>query len=280
VGVKVKLQTYYVKYYYFGTIGNPLFGSFDRPQRLRARSASVLLCNPFGEEAVRAHRIYRVIAGQLTRSGYPVLRFDYSGTGDSMGEADDATLEAWMTDVGSAAAELRQASGARRLVAFGLRLGGTLAALAAARQALRLRHLLLWDPVVDGAAYLRELATLHRDYMRVEMGTTGWEDRLRLSPEGFPEEALGAPVTPALRAELAALDLAAATLRADHVTVVATRTSPGLERLKARLASVAAARWIEITSTVPWNSDEGLNAAVVPMDIVQSLVARIEEVSP
>jgi pimeloyl-ACP methyl ester carboxylesterase len=268
-----------VEHLYFGP-ARRLFGTLERAPRLQPRSAAVLLCNPFGEEAVRAHRIYRVLASELAREGYASLRFDYSATGDSLGDGDEARAAAWLDDVASAAAELRGASGARHLVAFGLRLGGTLAALATARRGLALRHLVLWDPVVDGAAYLRDLAALHRQYMHREMAGTAWQDRLALSAEGFPAEALGAPIPAPLAAELAAVDLAAEPLRAAHVTVVATKDGPGLDRLKARVGALPLARWIEAASTVPWNSDDALNAALVPMDVVRRIAARIAEVSP
>jgi pimeloyl-ACP methyl ester carboxylesterase len=254
-----------------------LLGTLHAPQRLRPRSAAVLLCNPFGEEAARAHRIYRVLATQLERSGYSVLRFDYGGTGDSMGEADDADLGGWLADVERAADELR-AGQPRKLVAIGLRLGGTLAALASARGALRLRHLVLWDPIVDGAAYLRELATMHRTYMQHEMGAA-WSDRLPISAAGFPREALGVPIPEKLAGELAAIDLAAEPLRTEHVTVLSTAPSPALGRLRERLPP-ATTKWIDLPGTPAWNSDAALNAQVVPMEIVQAVVARVEELSP
>ena len=84
----------------------------------------MLLCNPFGEEASRAHRTFRVLATQLERAGYATLRFDYSGTGDSLGESTPPTLDAWLADIGAAAEHLRAASGAQRLAIIGLRLGG------------------------------------------------------------------------------------------------------------------------------------------------------------
>jgi len=65
---------------YFGA-KRSLLGALHQPQRLRPRSTAVLLCNPFGEEASRSHRIYRVLATQLERAGFAALRFDYSGTG-------------------------------------------------------------------------------------------------------------------------------------------------------------------------------------------------------
>jgi pimeloyl-ACP methyl ester carboxylesterase len=265
-----------LKAFYFGPDARRLLGALHSPQRLRPRSAAVLLCNPFGEEAARAHRSFRVLANQLERLGYPVLRFDYGGTGDSMGESDDVSLDGWLADVGHAADELAAASGGKKLVAVGLRLGATLAALATARGRLRPRHLVLWDPVVDGGGYLRELSAMHASYMRSEMGAAGWQDRRRAAA-GVPTEALGSPISAAFARELGALDLAAEELRSDHVTVVRTREGDEAERLRGKLAAAA---WIDLPASVSWNSDVALNSQVVPMDVVQAIVGRIEELSP
>jgi uncharacterized protein len=247
----------------------------------------VLLCNPFGEEAARAHRIYRVLATRLERAGYATLRFDYGGTGDSMGDADDGTVERWVADIGVAARTLATQSNAQRLVAVGLRLGGTLAALAAAQGAVKLRHLVLWDPVVDGGAYLRELAALHRRYMHDEMGAApAWQERAASGGDGeVPTEALGTPISAALAAGMRAIDLAATELRAEHLTVVSTARDDAartgsIEQLRQRVAGRAGTRWLALPDSAAWETDLALNAQVVPMDAVQAIVERIEEVSP
>lgn len=244
----------------------------------------MLLVNPFGEEASRAHRIYRVLATQLERAGYATLRFDLSGTGDSSGEARDATIEQWLRDLATASAELRKSSGAPRVALVGLRFGATLAALATLRGELRPRHLVLWDPVVSGAAYLRELAAQHRQYMKEEMGEAGWDDRLALDDEGFPLEALGVPLSPALRRGIASIDLARETahapLASDLVTVLATQRSDELAGWQRNLSTSATARWVEMAGSAAWNSDAALNASTVPMDIVQAILTRIEETIP
>jgi pimeloyl-ACP methyl ester carboxylesterase len=240
----------------------------------------VLLCNPFGEEAARAHRMYRVLGMQLVRAGYAALRFDYSGTGDSLGSASDASLDAWIGDVEVAAEKLRSASGATRLAVIGLRFGATLAMLAAARSSLRPRHLLLWDPVVDGAAYLRELAAQHETYMREELGAI-WQHRSRHGTNGAhgaPSEALGTPIGAALAAQVGSIDLGTVPPSAEQVTVITTRNTPELERLRPRMPP--GTRWLEMSGGPAWNSDAALNSMTVPMDIVQALVARIEETSP
>jgi len=261
---------------YFG-VRRQLFGALHQPQRLRPRSTAVLLCNPFGEEASRAHRTYRVLATQLERAGYAALRFDYSGTGDSVGDSGAATVDAWVGDVASAAERLRTASGVARVTIVGLRFGATLAMLASARGEPRPRHLVLWDPVVEGVAYLRELVAQHRAYMRAEIGN-GWQDRLQISADGTPAEALGAPIGAVLGAQIAAIDLAAVAPGADQVTVITTRVTPEIERLRLHLP--ASTRWLELAESPAWNTDAALNAMTVPMDVVQAVVARIEETSP
>ncbi|MEZ4403024.1 MAG: alpha/beta hydrolase [Kofleriaceae bacterium] len=252
-----------------------LLGTFHLPSRLRPRGAGIVLCNPFGEEAARAHRLYRVLATQLERAGYPVLRFDFGHCGDSGGAAVDATVAGWVRDVDTAADELRHESGVPRVALVGLRLGATLAALATVRGAVVPRHLVLWDPVVDGRAYLDELAAQHDAYMRDELG-----ERWRPPAADAPRtEALGAPLTPTLTAELAAIQLASRPPRADHITVVCTATAP-TAALRALRTALPAATWLDRPSTHGWNSDAALNAAVVPIDIVGAIVERIEATIP
>jgi alpha-beta hydrolase superfamily lysophospholipase len=264
--------------YHLDVGGRSLLGTLHSSPRLRARSAAVLLCNPFGEEASRAHRTYRVLATQLEQAGYATLRFDYSGTGDSSGDDHDATIDLWLADIMAAADQLRADSRASRLVVVGLRLGATLAGLATSRGALRPRHLILCDPIVDGRAYLNDLVTAHRSYMRSELAS--WNDRLEVSADGRPAEALGARISPALGAQLGAIDLAAETLGADLVTVLRTHPGAGLERLRARLGTGPSTRWIDLPGSAAWNSDAALNAATVPMNVVRAVVERIETSIP
>lgn len=263
--------------FHFGSAERYLVGTLHYTPRLRRRSAAVLLCNPMGEEAARAHRLYRVLATQLERAGYAAQRFDYVGTGDSAGSDEDATVASFRDDIELAAAELARRSGVDRLALVGLRLGATLAALAAER--LCPRHLVLWDPVVDGAAYLRELATAHRCYMRGELGAMGWQDRLRVDANGVPDEALGIPISTELAAGIAAIDLTRSLPSAEHVTVVCTRGTPDMAKLRERWSAFGAVRWLDMPASVSWNSDAALNSATVPIDVVQAIVARIEESS-
>ncbi len=260
---------------YFGD--RRLLGALHLAQRLQPKSSAVLLCNPFGEEASRSHRTFRVLATQLERAGYSALRFDYTGTGDSAGSSEDVTVAGWLEDIEAAAARLQAASGAARVSIVGLRFGATLAALATLRGALRPRQLVLWDPIVLGRTYLAELAAQHQAYMREELGP-GWTDRRGLRSDGSPAEALGAPISGELATELAAIDLGAITPATDVCSVIATRPSPGAERLRARLPTTT--QWLELPETTSWNSDAALNAMLVPMNVVQAVITQIEKGSP
>jgi pimeloyl-ACP methyl ester carboxylesterase len=127
------------------------------------------MCYPIAHEYMTAHPAFRDLARMLTREGYAVLRFDYWGTGDSSGDQADATLAQWEESVDLAAAELKDMSGASQLSVIGVRFGAVLAARYAARS--RVRDLLLWDPVINGADYLAGLRTLHNTRLAKRRGT-------------------------------------------------------------------------------------------------------------
>ena len=72
--------------FYFGTSSKPLFGCYHVPQSALRRDCGVLFCAPMGSEYVRFHRAYRQLADRLAKAGFPVLRFDFYGCGDSSGD--------------------------------------------------------------------------------------------------------------------------------------------------------------------------------------------------
>jgi uncharacterized protein len=267
---------------YFQAHGRDLLASVHVSPRLHPRSAAVLLCNPFGEEAARAHRLYRVMARKLEEAGYAAMRFDYSGTGDSSGDIADVGIEDWLQDIAAAAEQLRRESGVQRIVLVGLRLGGSCAALCVQRGLLRAAHVLLWDPVVDGAEYLRELGRAHRAYMQAELGRPG---AIAVGGEGTDDashlsEALGTPIDARLRSELSGIDLARDPPTTAMTTVLCTQRTPAMERLRTQWAEGPRMHWIDLDGSSGWNSDAALNSAVVPMNEMLALISRIETCHP
>ena len=82
---------------HFGPVGSPLFGCYHPPDGA-ARRSGVVLCYPFGQEYVRAHRAFRLLANRLASVGFHVLRFDYHGCGDSSGGRGRGDLSRWKSD--------------------------------------------------------------------------------------------------------------------------------------------------------------------------------------
>ena len=88
------------------------------------------------------------------------------------------------------------------------------------------------------------------------------------------------PLTHGLARDLGAIDLVAAPPEADRITVINTRNDAQVDRLRTTAAGIPGLSWTDMPASVAWNSDAALNNATVPMDIIQSIVASIEELSP
>ncbi len=125
----------------------------------------VVLCYPFGYDALCTYRGMRRLAERLAARGIAVLRFDYPGTGDSAGDpSEPGRWRAWIDSITKAVALLRQSTGVERVSLCGLRLGGTLAALAA-QQLGDVDGLVLLSPVLSGKNYQRELRAGYRQWL-------------------------------------------------------------------------------------------------------------------
>jgi len=187
---------------YFGASERPMFGFYHPPAGSRVRGMGVLLCNPLGDDLIRAHRPYRHLAEELASAGFPVLRFDFDGTGDSAGdERDPNRVATWRADVGRAAAELRTRSGVERLALIGLRLGGTFAALGAADLG-GVDTLVLWGAYDSGGAFVSEATKAHK--MLVMLQPTSFSGG---PPASDGQEALGFLLARQTIADLEAVDL-------------------------------------------------------------------------
>ncbi|MEP6914904.1 MAG: alpha/beta fold hydrolase, partial [Acidobacteriota bacterium] len=187
---------------YFGTSTARLFGVYHPAQSAPVRTCGVVLCAPGGHEYLRAHRALRQLAMILSGAGFHVLRFDYFGSGDSAGEAEDGGVARSIADIGTAIDELKDIADVPRVALVGLRLGAALAARVS-EDRTDIDSLLLWDPVTSGRTYLQDLRRLQQRWLRDRPGSR-W---FAFSPA--VTEVIGFPVTPTMRAELAQLDLQA-----------------------------------------------------------------------
>ncbi|HYG84929.1 MAG TPA: alpha/beta fold hydrolase [Azospirillum sp.] len=120
----------------------------------------VVLCSAHGNEELSVHRTWRDLAERLAAAGLPTLRFDYRGTGDSIGSDEDPNqVRGWLDSVHAAVHHLRAATGVEEVALVGLRLGATLAAVAAAEMG-GVARLILLAPCITGRAYAHELKAM------------------------------------------------------------------------------------------------------------------------
>jgi len=216
---------------YFGPDARPLFGWIHRPQRAARCSLGLVLCNPVGYEAICAHRALRHCAEAAADAGIPALRFDYDGTGDSAGtDLDPDRLSAWIASVHRAAETLRGEAGCDRVCLLGVRLGATLATLAASERS-DVAGLIALAPVIGGKAYTRELRALQ---MASGIGLPETADSDLMEVTGF---ALSA----ATRTSLSAVDLSKLERApASQVLILDRHDLPGNERWAAQLQASGA----------------------------------------
>lgn len=255
-----------------------LYGFINQPKGQAQADQGVLLCNPFGQEAVRVHRLYRVLGERLARAGVASLRFDYFGTGDSDGDDDELSVQSGIDNILRADDELRSQAGCQHVSWFGLRLGATLAALASARAKRSPDRLFLWDPIETGSQWLALQRQEHDAALITAFDETS---RMPTNPAGqaateAPFEAqgylLGQPLIEAMR-QFKVDDYLS--IRCARLVVMAAG-----EAQQQRLALLERARHIHsleshrVTAT-HWNTDEAMNAAIVPNDIVDLVLTEM-----
>lgn len=139
---------------FFPSDSRSLFGVLHEPAE--ATGTPFVFCHPFAEEKLWSHRVHVAFARRLAQRGHAVLRFDFSGLGDSEGDCRHASLATMRADVRSALAEIRRRRRVQRVGLLGLRLGATVASLAAEDDP-EIDRVVLWAPITDGAKYMQEL---------------------------------------------------------------------------------------------------------------------------
>lgn len=240
---------------------NGCFGWLHEPPGGTGCDVAALICTAFSTDAAIGHCSLMRLADQLAAAGYPALRFDYPGTGDSLDgglDRGEGHWLAWKKSVHDAADWLRMATGARRVVLCGLRIGATLAALAGAERN-DVAGLLLFEPVVTGKSFVRQLR------LEVELLTGRRPDKA----DSFEHHGL--------RFCASALDqMAAADLR--QVAVPAGTAVALFARQAARQMNECATAWSEAGASVACPEWSGLDPLIRDNPIAETRLADFEGV--
>jgi alpha-beta hydrolase superfamily lysophospholipase len=198
---------------YFPSGYQQLFGWLHHPSAADASGWGVVICKPFGYEALCAHRSIRAFADAAAALGMPVLLFDYLGTGDSADIDPPADqIEAWTRDIAHAVTELRRRTAVAHVCLLGFRLGALLAMLAA--EQCQAEALALVAPVTSGRKYLREARTALLAAQAAEAAQSPSGEAAAIDPE-VPDggmEVSGYLLSAATSARLSRTDAAAVAL--------------------------------------------------------------------
>jgi alpha/beta superfamily hydrolase len=255
---------------FFGSSQRQLFGAYHTPASTVPARGAAVLCPPWGPEYLVSHRILRRLAVRLTESGYHVLRFDYYGTGDSAGEREDGDLASWCDDASAAVEELRDMSGAATVTAFGIRLGAVVG-WRLARSRPDVDTVLMWDPVVNGAAYVRDLVATQAEVDRWSL-----TPRQRASADR-PLDLLGFPLTRAMRASVETV--APAEFRQPtraRVKLFYSDTQPEQEGLHGALEAAGTPFRAEtMLGQTPWREVEAVSAGGVSLGVLERIVGLV-----
>lgn len=147
-----------IEAFFFGPCDRQVFATYH-PPATGTGQVLTLICPPLFPDYMRTQLALRELGISLSGLGHHVLRFDYRGTGDSDGDLSDVTVSDWIEDLSQAVREGCSISGSTEVRALGVRAGALLACRALGSLA-EVRRLVLWDPVISGSDYVRELKRL------------------------------------------------------------------------------------------------------------------------
>jgi uncharacterized protein len=157
-------------------------GTLHMPQHFfNEKLPVILICHGFISNKIGQHQIFVKAAREFCKNGFAVLRFDYTGCGESTGEHHNITLPNQVRETLKVLdfLALQPNIDAENIILLGHSFGGGVATIVAGR-ARRIKRLILWSPVanpledivgiVGDDIYQRSLAGRPVDYLGFELG--------------------------------------------------------------------------------------------------------------
>jgi pimeloyl-ACP methyl ester carboxylesterase len=260
--------------FYFRQSHKPLFGIYHAPEGRQDRDSGVIVCYPMGSEYIRSHRAFRQLAARLAANGFHVLRFDYYGCGDSAGEGHEGHPGQWMDDIATAIEEIKVTTGVGSVFLVGARFGATLAAIVGAQRS-DLGGVVLWEPVLNGASYIRELLNSHESWVMDKVPS-----QKRNRENGY-RETLGFPLPESIRTGVANIDLLALTQYfTKRVLVIEHSEIAAMAPLKKNLESLRVnIDYQHIPDAPVWGREATFDGLFVPAQTLQAIMTWITRVS-
>jgi len=212
-----------------------------------------VICHSFGMEQTYLQPLEAAMARSLAAEGFPVLRFQGRGYGETDAPIEVVGLESHVEDAERACAALASATGVSRLGLLGARFGGTVAAVVADR--LDATAMLLWEPAVNGSAYLNSIirAGLVIDLADVGRARGRAKDPQALLREEGVLDVHGFPVTRLAFEQISSVSLPSqlGRFRGQSLVIQVSRSDQptvGTKRLVARLQELGGSAAMEVVA--------------------------------
>ncbi len=133
-----------------------LIGITHKPSN-NTKKPPIIVCHGFTGTKIESDRLFVSFARRASRQGYPVLRFDFTGSGDSSGEFEDTTLSQWLNDLDRIISETPNLlSSPNHPILAGISLGGSASIIQAASDK-RIQAVICWAPGVFLVKSFRKL---------------------------------------------------------------------------------------------------------------------------
>ena len=169
----------------FKSMEQQLQGVFNHPSTPQ-RSIGVILLNGWGGYRIGPHRIYVKLGRLLSSCGFPVMRFDFRGTGDSDGTLSEHTednVAAFLENTKSAQSYFVQYYNLDKCYLLGLCTGGEIATLYASG-VKTVQGIILWSTASRFGKLRTEKATNRvnqygRVYLRKLLVASNWKRILK-----------------------------------------------------------------------------------------------------
>jgi FkbH-like protein len=243
---------------YFGPTDRWLFGILHHSSG--PAKGAVLCCYPLPPLYQLCYRAFRQLAVGLAERGYDVLRFDYSGVGDSAGEPTEASVDRWSAEVKTALAYLRSRTAARSVSVVAMRVGAALAAQALG-QAGTADRLVLWEPVIAGNDFVADVGALSAG------------SQATAAASGDTLDFYGFPVTARFRRELAAVSLVETPPAASRTLLIESEERPASLALESRIRTM---RRLTLPG-LDWKSAIEADQVIVPAVHLKQIIHFLTE---
>lgn len=171
------------KPFIFENKGQKLFGILHQPGDPHKQTAVIFL-HGWGTYRIGPHRMFVEAARAFASAGFPCLRFDFRGRGESEGNVAEITLLDMIDDAKQAVREMLKQQGISQIVLIGLCSGGEVAVGTAATDSNVIGAVLLSTPLLGRQAGtkddVRQTANSARSYWQKLFMRETWGKIFRL----------------------------------------------------------------------------------------------------